>query len=77
MGRRMFSSNTIRGVLADIVSKEPMLLHNIRPDIPSIISHIIHKLLAKNPEDRYARYFARSFSVPSTSMSYVLLVQVG
>lgn len=77
MGRRMFSGSTIRGVLAEVVSKEPPLLHTVRADIPNIISRIIHKLLAKNPEDRYARYFARSLSVSSTSVSYVIAAQVG
>jgi serine/threonine protein kinase len=55
-GRRMFNSHSVRTVLNDVLLTQPPLLHTVRPDIPDILSHIINKLLAKRPEDRYARW---------------------
>ena len=35
-------------------------IQNIRPDVPDIVSRIIHKLLAKRPDDRYQTAFSLS-----------------
>lgn len=40
-------------ILQAIVSRRPRLVHDIRPDIPVVLSNIIDKLLSKNPSDRY------------------------
>lgn len=39
---------------------EPEPIQNIRPDIPLIVAQIIHKLLAKRPDDRYQTAFSLS-----------------
>jgi serine/threonine protein kinase len=54
-GRRMFAGN-LRQILNDIVSREPPALQFVRPDIPVVISKVVHKLLAKNPDERYVRF---------------------
>jgi serine/threonine protein kinase len=53
-GRRMFSG-TLRVILSSITSREPPSLQFVRPDIPTVISKIVQKLLSKNPDERYAR----------------------
>ena len=35
------------------IAKQPPALQEINPEIPLAISEIVHKLMAKNPEDRY------------------------
>jgi predicted ATPase/signal transduction histidine kinase/tRNA A-37 threonylcarbamoyl transferase component Bud32 len=35
------------------VAKKPPLAHSVNPKIPEVLSKIIDKLMAKNPEDRY------------------------
>jgi serine/threonine protein kinase len=52
-GRRMFAGN-LRMILGAVINREPPTLQSIRPDIPTVISKIIRKLLSKNPDDRYA-----------------------
>jgi hypothetical protein len=39
---------------------EAEFIQNIRPDVPLIVSQIIHKLLAKKPEERYQTAFSLS-----------------
>ena len=39
---------------------EPEPIQNIRPDVPLIVAQIIHKLLAKRPDDRYQTAFSLS-----------------
>ena len=39
---------------------EPEPLQNIRPDVPAVVAQIIHKLLAKRPDDRYQTAFSLS-----------------
>jgi hypothetical protein len=52
-GRRMFSGN-LRTIINAVITREPPTLHSIRPDIPSVISKMVGKLLSKTPDDRYA-----------------------
>ncbi|CED84388.1 histidine kinase [Phaffia rhodozyma] len=40
-------------VFKSIVADDPPKVHEIRPDVPRVISAIIFKLLSKNPDDRY------------------------
>ena len=40
------------------VFSEPERLSTLRPDIPKVIEEILHKLLAKHPDDRYQTAFA-------------------
>ena len=35
-------------------------IQNLRPDVPSVVAQIIHKLLAKRPDDRYQTAFSLS-----------------
>lgn len=39
-------------------NEEPQALINLRPDVPHAIALIVHKLLAKKPDDRYQTAFA-------------------
>lgn len=52
-GRRLYSGS-LKMILSAILTRDPPSLHLIRPDIPIVISKIVQKLLAKNPDDRYA-----------------------
>ena len=37
---------------------EPTPLERLRPDIPMVVTQIVHRLLAKNPDDRYQSAFS-------------------
>jgi serine/threonine protein kinase len=39
---------------------EAEFIQNIRPDVPAIVSQIVHRLLAKKPDDRYQTAFSLS-----------------
>jgi serine/threonine protein kinase len=52
-GRNLFFGPTVNSVLSSVASRDPPALHFIRPDVPIVLSRIVQKLLAKNPEDRY------------------------
>jgi serine/threonine protein kinase len=57
-GRPPFSGENRQALERAHRQVEPELIQNIRPDVPPLISHIIHKLLAKKPEDRYQTAFS-------------------
>ena len=42
---------------------EPEPIQNIRPDIPLVVAQIIHKLLAKRPDERYQTAFSLSADI--------------
>ncbi|MBD2302958.1 ATP-binding sensor histidine kinase [Nostoc sp. FACHB-190] len=50
-----FLSNDPMELVHAHLARIPPLLHEIKPDIPSVISEIVNKLMAKNAEDRYQR----------------------
>ncbi len=35
------------------IAKQPEMAHQVNPAIPPMLSHLLHKLMAKNAEDRY------------------------
>ncbi|MBF0192756.1 MAG: AAA family ATPase [Magnetococcales bacterium] len=52
-GHPPFASDDPLCLIADHLAKDPEPLHQLRPEIPEIISRIVLKLLAKEPSDRY------------------------
>ncbi|BAY92904.1 MULTISPECIES: trifunctional serine/threonine-protein kinase/ATP-binding protein/sensor histidine kinase [unclassified Tolypothrix] len=52
-GELPFSSNDAMELVHSHIAKMPPLIHEMNPDIPSVILEIIRKLMAKNAEDRY------------------------
>lgn len=61
------------------VQKEPDPLGEIRPDLPAELSGIIHKMMAKKPEDRYqtAREVFRDVSRLHSALVGMTAMQVG
>lgn len=57
-GRPPFTGKTRDKLARQHVHEEPEMLRALRPDVPPIIENIIHKLLAKHPDDRYQSAFA-------------------
>ncbi|MBF0502265.1 MAG: AAA family ATPase [Candidatus Riflebacteria bacterium] len=52
-GQPPFTSQDPLSLIADHLAKKPEPLHRISPEIPEILSCIILKLLAKEPDERY------------------------
>jgi|GEM_PF-2144259 len=52
-GKLPFQSNDVIELVDCHIAKQAVLVHIINPQIPSIIAEIVHKLMAKNAEDRY------------------------
>ncbi|MBW4613860.1 MAG: AAA family ATPase [Desmonostoc vinosum HA7617-LM4] len=48
-----FPTDDVLGLVHCHIAKQPIPPHTIQPEVPSIISAIILKLMAKNAEDRY------------------------
>ena len=48
-----FEAGSEIGFVHAHIAKEPVLPHQINPDLPAVLSEIVLKLLAKNAEDRY------------------------
>ncbi len=57
-GRPPFTATTREKLEKQHVFSEPERLGALRPDIPQLIEKIVHKLLAKHPNDRYHTAFA-------------------
>jgi predicted ATPase/signal transduction histidine kinase len=55
--RLPFESNDPLELIHGHIAKQPIPPHQVRQDIPVVISNIIMKLLAKNAEDRYQSAF--------------------
>jgi eukaryotic-like serine/threonine-protein kinase len=52
-GSPPFCSETALGVAVQHLKKEPPELEALRPDLPAPLCRIVHKMLAKGPEQRY------------------------
>src|SRR6478672_13394799 len=54
-GRPPFDGDTALAVAVQHLRNEPLRLETVRPDIPSGLCRIVHKMLAKNPLDRFQK----------------------
>ena len=52
-GRPPFEGDTPLAVAVQHVRSQPERLENLRPDLPTGLCRIVHKLLAKNPDERF------------------------
>lgn len=52
-GRRPFASDYEQAVIYSILNEEPKLVTALNNTVPTEIAKVVHKALAKNPEDRY------------------------
>jgi tRNA A-37 threonylcarbamoyl transferase component Bud32 len=52
-GKRPFEAESVTTIIYKIINEEPPDVTSIRKDVPAGYEHIIHKSLAKNPNDRY------------------------
>jgi serine/threonine protein kinase len=53
-GRRPFEGDTTLAVLTSLIADEPQPVRSLNPDVPERLADLIHRLLAKNPDDRAA-----------------------
>lgn len=53
-GRKPFEGTTLATVLLQQASEEPPSLQELRPDLPQEIVGIVHRVLEKKPEQRFA-----------------------
>jgi len=53
-GRKPFDADDLYGLLLEIKSGDPILLHGLVPELPRGCVAIVEKCLAKKREDRYA-----------------------
>ena len=54
-GRPPFDGETALAIAVQHLHNEPPRLESVRPDIPSGLCRIVHKMLAKNPQDRFQK----------------------
>jgi serine/threonine-protein kinase len=54
-GRTPFDGDTALAVALQHLRNEPKRLEVLRPDLPDGLCRIVHKMLAKKPEERYQR----------------------
>jgi serine/threonine-protein kinase len=52
-GKPPFRGDTALSVALQHVRTQPERLENLRPDLPPALGRIVHKMLAKKPEERY------------------------
>jgi serine/threonine protein kinase len=52
-GRRPFSADAPFAILRKHLAEPPPVLSAVRPDVPPDLERIVHRLLAKTPEERY------------------------
>jgi serine/threonine protein kinase len=53
-GGKPFKGKTLHGVLYQIISEEPDPLLTVNPDLPAQLASLVHGMLRKDPEKRYA-----------------------
>jgi serine/threonine-protein kinase len=53
-GQKPFRSKTLHGVLYQIISEEPDALLTVNPDLPAQLASLVHGMLRKDPDKRYA-----------------------
>ena len=53
-GNKPFRSKTLHGVLYQIISEEPDPLLTVNPDLPAQLASLVHGMLRKDPDKRYA-----------------------
>ncbi|MEH2224869.1 AAA family ATPase [Nostoc sp.] len=58
-----FKSNDPMELVHSHIAKPALLVHEINPQIPSVISEIVSKLMAKNAEDRYQSALGLKFDL--------------
>ena len=59
-GRPPFEGETPLSVAVQHLRTEPERLENLRPDLPEGLCRIVHRLLAKNPAERYPDHLRKS-----------------
>jgi serine/threonine-protein kinase len=52
-GQKAFSGGSVAAVMAAVLNAEPAPLAGIQPSVPRSLERLIHKCLAKNPDDRW------------------------
>jgi predicted ATPase/signal transduction histidine kinase len=57
-GQRPFPGDDFMELVHCHIARQPPLLHEIRSEIPPVVSQIVNRLLAKAPEDRYQSAYA-------------------
>ena len=69
-GEPPFRGESALGVAVQHLKSPPSRLENIRPDLPPAVSRIVHKMLAKNPADRFStpRELARELRAVSVEL---------
>jgi tRNA A-37 threonylcarbamoyl transferase component Bud32 len=69
-GEPPFRAESALAVAVQHLKSPPSRLENIRPDLPPAVSRIVHKMLAKNPADRFAtpRELARDLRAVSIEL---------
>ncbi|MBI3839235.1 MAG: serine/threonine protein kinase [Planctomycetia bacterium] len=53
-GEPPFRGDTALGIAVQHLKSQPARLENARPDLPPAVCRIVHKMLAKDPSDRFA-----------------------
>ena len=53
-GQIPFEGNYEQAIVYSILNKDPEAVTSLRPDVPDAIAEIIHRALAKEPDDRFA-----------------------
>jgi predicted ATPase len=62
-GKLPFESSDAMELLHCHIAKAAPLVHEINPQIPSVLSEIVNKLMAKNAEDRYQSVLGLKFDL--------------
>jgi predicted ATPase/signal transduction histidine kinase len=69
-GKLPFTTNDIMELVYCHLAKQPPQAHSINSEIPSIISDIIAKLMAKNAEDRYQSVLGLKYDLEQVYLTY-------